>query len=81
MNKIKIESIINARLKLQSTQKALFEEFGLHISGLNYLKTVAESFHQWDKDKQKQFAFIIGGRTNLKYTFNYLNNLNTLTLA
>lgn len=72
-----IETIINARLKLQSTQKSLMDKFDIYLPSVNYLKFIVNKIDIMDKQEQKNLVVILGGKANLKLTFEYLNSLKT----
>ncbi len=72
---MKIEDVISQRLKLQSTQKILENDFGIKdfskstiINFITNLKTYT------DKERQK-FIITIGGPANFKKTKSYLESL------
>ena len=75
MNKsINIGSIIKERLKLQSTQKALENEFSLRNPSYERVTSsvLKDTIKSWDKRKQRKFIQLVGGCAYVKETGNFL---------
>jgi len=73
-NKNTIASVIEQRLKLQSTQKAL-EEFDVYLPDAHSIKLVLKEFRQWDEKKQNKFIKIIGGAAHFNKTKEFISEL------
>jgi hypothetical protein len=77
MKQFNLEDIIRARLKLQSTQRALESQFNLsdvnfeYISNPNFIKR----FNNWSKDKKKNFIYVLVGKVNMAKTFKLFEEL------
>jgi hypothetical protein len=71
----KIEIIIAARLKLQSTQTALNRNFGFYsfasVSDLKNIKFCNE-YLEMAPEKQKEFRILLGGLVNEQITYKFL---------
>lgn len=67
-----ITDIINQRLKLQSTVKAL-AEYGFEPN-LEYFcsKDFYEIYSKWDQTKQNKFVVLLGGKVNFIKTKNLI---------
>lgn len=77
MKQFNLEDIIRARLKLQSTQRTLESRFHLnnisfeYISNPNFIKR----FNNWDKNKKKDFIYVLVGKVNMAQTFRYFEKM------
>lgn len=69
-----IETVIGARLKLQSTQKMLMDKFDIYLPSVVYLRHIIDQVNKFEVKQKKDFAIILGGKANLKITLDYLNN-------
>ncbi len=75
LRKPDLTTIINQRLKHQSTRTHIDEEFGLYLPSADYLKknqVFLKTFHAWPENKQKRFISLLGGRVNFELTESYL---------
>jgi hypothetical protein len=72
--KSEISGIIEQRLKLQSTQKAL-ENLDCNIPDIHSIKSVLRSYRQWDEKKQRKFVSLLGGPANFKKTEEFIKEL------
>jgi len=70
-------NVIGERLKYQSTQKKLEENFGVSINSICKIKENAflKNFKSWTDKKQNQFFVLVGGRANFDQTKNYIKSL------
>jgi len=73
-NSNSISSIIDQRLQLQSTQKAL-ENLDVYIPDVHSIKSVLKAYRQWDEKKQKKFISVLGGAANFKKTEEFIKEL------
>lgn len=76
--KYTIEQVMKERLKYQSTTRALENYLGIVAFDFNYFTkpSFLDTYKTWPLNKQTQFLTIIGGKTNVKETKNYFENLN-----
>ena len=70
-------NVIRERLKYQSTQKKLEENFGISINSIGKIKGCAflKAFESWTCKKQNQFFVLLGGRANFDDTKKYIKSL------
>jgi hypothetical protein len=72
-----VENVIEERLKYQSTQRKLEQDFGVRIDSVKGIKgkTFLRKFDRWEPKKQNQFFVLVGGRANFKNTKIYIKSL------
>ena len=72
-----VENVIEERLKYQSTQRKLEQNFGVQFDSVTGIKgkTFLQKFDEWNPKKQNQFFVLIGGRANFKNTKSYIRSL------
>ena len=69
-----IENIIEQRLALQSTEKALSANFGIKDNRIVLdRRTLYHVLNRMDATKKKKFLSLIGGPANYKRTEKYIN--------
>ena len=72
-----LENVIEERLKYQSTQRKLEQNFGVSIDSVGGIKegVFLKKFTNWDDKKKNQFFVLIGGRANFDNTKDYIKSL------
>lgn len=70
-----LEKVIEARLKLQSTQKELEKLLNVDISTINELLSTKffSKFNALSEENKKTVLGVIGGKVNIKETNKYVN--------
>lgn len=73
---MKIEDVINQRLKMQSTQNLLEKEFGIkEFSKGTVVTFVTSDLKNLPENKQKRFILTLGGPANYKKTLSFIESL------
>lgn len=78
-----LESIITARLALQSTQNKIYQNFKIQSLSLYHIKSqkFISVFVSWPPAKQRDFINEVGGPFNYKKTQGYFKTLCSESVA
>ncbi len=71
--KLDSKFLISQRLKLQSNQRALFDEFGILVPTQS--TRLAEKYRSLDKHNKERFLEILGGKCNLDQTKKFIESV------
>ena len=73
-----IDSIIQANLEMQTTQREL-TKFGFKSFSFKVFENPSflNKYYSWDEDKKSLFLKLIGGAANFKKTKLFIESLNT----
>lgn len=68
-----IEWVIQQRLKMQTNQKILTEEFRIPLN-IIFKPEILDFYDTWDEEKKNKFIEIVGGKINFNRTKSFLES-------